>query len=193
MYCAKLGTIATHLRGGRARERRVGAAGARRAVQRAARAGGRTGAAAWPWGSRAAEGAAEAAPIGEREGMVEAAITCEQRGARELAFLLSKPCASTACWAASAGHLLRAAAAAGARHRRTARGGGRGHAQQQGQGCARAALGARCAACLRVAAPCAHVTKFGLSRDPGFFPLFQLEFTSMLSYPSPALPFSPHT
>ena len=116
MYCAKLGTIATHLRGGRARERRVGAAGARRAVQRAARAGGRTGAAAWPWGSRAAEGAAEAAPIGEREGMVEAAITCEQRGARELAFLHSKPCASTAhAGLQGAGHLLRAAAAAGAR------------------------------------------------------------------------------
>ena len=29
----------------------------------------------------------------------------------------------------------------------------------------------------------AHVTKFGLSRDPGFLAFFQLEFTSMLSRP----------
>ena len=37
-----------------------------------------------------------------------------------------------------------------------------------------------------------HVTKFGLSRDPGFVVFFQLEFTSMLSRtPPPALPFSP--
>ena len=45
----------------------------------------------------------------------------------------------------------------------------------------RAALAARCAACVSVAASQAHVTKFGLSRDAGFFPLFQLEVTSMLS------------
>ena len=39
--------------------------------------------------------------------------------------------------------------------------------------------------CLSVAELQAHVTKFGLSRDPGFVPLFQLEFTFMLSYPLP--------
>ena len=33
-----------------------------------------------------------------------------------------------------------------------------------------------------------HVIKFGVSRDAGFFPLFQLEFTSMLSRTPPPLP-----
>ena len=61
-----------------------------------------------------------------------------------------------------------------------ARGGGRGRAQQQGQGRATAALAARSAARRSVAESQAHVTKFGLSRDPGFFPFFQLEFTPML-------------
>ena len=42
--------------------------------------------------------------------------------------------------------------------------------------------------CLGAAAPCAHVTKFGLSRDPGFVVSFQLEFTSMLSRTPPPLP-----
>ena len=79
-----------------------------------------------------------------------------------------------------AGHLLRAAAAAGVRHRR---GGARRRAGPRaaaGAGRARAALAARSAVCLSVAESQAHVTKFGLSRDPGFFPFFQLEFTSML-------------
>ena len=55
-------------------------------------------------------------------------------GCCELPVLLSKPCPSTACWAASCW----ASAARGCRgrrpHRRTARGGGRGRARQEGLG-----------------------------------------------------------
>ena len=72
-----------------------------------------------------------------------------------------------------AGHLLRAAAASGTAG--AARGGGAGPCAAAGAGRTRAALAARSAACLGAAASCAHVTKFGLSRDPGFSPLFQLE------------------
>ena len=76
-----------------------------------------------------------------------------------------------------------------------ARGGGAEPRAAAGAGRARAASAARSAACLGAAVPCAHVTKFGLSRDPSFVAFLQLEFTSMLSRTPPplppALPFSP--
>ena len=105
----------------------------------------------WSGGETAGEpggGRRPAAPSGE-EGPWQRPPASSAGSVSELAFLHSKPCASTTCWAASAGHWARAAVAAGDRHRRTARGGGRGRARQQGRGRARAASAARSAACLR--------------------------------------------
>ena len=83
-----------------------------------------------------------------------------ERGARELAelaelaFLQSKPCASTSCWFArgwaSAGHLLRAAAASGTAG--AARGGGAGPCAAAGAGVREGRVGSEERQCLRVAA-----------------------------------------
>ena len=74
-----------------------------------------------------------------------------------------------------------ASAARGCRGGRPAPpGGAQGRAEPSaaaGAGPCEAALAARSTVCLSVAELQAHVTKFGLSHDPGFVAFFQLEFS----------------
>ena len=131
--------------------------------------------------------------------------TCErrawERGAREpaalaelaeLAFLQSKPCASTSCWFARCW----ASAARGCRgrasHRRGARGGRRGRPRQQGQGCARAASAARSAACLLLRRLASRDQVWGCHVTPASFRYFSWSLHPCCLaplHPSPRPPF----
>ena len=128
----------------------------------------------------------------ERSESSMATLTCERTGiVSGRHFCTASHARAQLAHLQGAGRRARAAAAAGARHRRTARRGGRSRAAA-GAGARDGRVGSKERGMPECCGVSVHVIKFGVSRDAGFFPLFQLEFTSMLSrtpHPSPRPPF----